>query len=252
MNNLAVQNSSAFLSVARKRIFSEERKKVAGAGVRKRFFSRSGRRVAPFVKIFPDRKSSMFVGKIVGIGTHGGSSAKQQYPTPPPETKTCRPEIHPGCKTSRRLSLNPATSTRGVNRRRRGRGKFSVLPELLSRKSFLSHFSPPTSFPPPLFRPAIRGFRRLRETCSIPGREYDTTGARLVSETPRGRRAQECFLPSASCRLSSHLSLSLLPLFSSNEKRNGGCWLVSSSLSLSPIPLFLFFLLLLRISNASR
>lgn len=48
------------------------------------------------------------------------------------------------------------------------------------------------------------------------------------------------------------ISLSLLPLFSSNEKRNGGCWLVSSSLSLSPIPLFLFFLLLLRISNASR
>lgn len=59
-----------------------------------------------------------------------------------------------------------------------GRGKFSVLPELLSRKSFLSHFSPPTS--PRFFAPPsrFRGFRRLRETCSIPGREYDTTGIR--------------------------------------------------------------------------
>lgn len=106
---------------------------------------------------------------------------------------------------------NPATSTRGVNRRRRG--KFSVLPELLSRKSFLSHFFPPTSFPPPLFRPAIRGFRRLRETCSIPGREYDTTGARLGIRDP-ARKKSTGMLFALGFLSPVFPSLSLLPLFS--------------------------------------
>lgn len=162
-------------------------------------------------------------GKIVGIGTHGGSSAKHNTPPSPFHAKTCRPEISAGCKTSRRLSLNPATSTRGA-RKRRG-GSFLFCRNYFSRKSFLSHFSPlPLPPPPPLLPPLFRsrGFRRLRETCSIPGREYDTTGARLVSETLRGR-AQECFLPSASCRLSSSLSLSLLVLLRTRAR-----WMLAS------------------------
>lgn len=70
--------------------------------------------------------------------------------------------------------------------------EFSVLPELLSRKSFLSHFSPTflvqlpssgsTSFS--LARRCLRERQRLRESCSIPGREYDTnvSSERLTEE----------------------------------------------------------------------
>lgn len=65
---------------------------------------------------------------------------------------------------------------------------------------------------------------------------------RLVSETLRGRRAQECFLPSASCRLSSHLSLPLSLCLPSSSEKNGGCWLVSSSPS--------FFLFRMRAVDA--
>lgn len=134
---------------------------------------------------------------------------------------------------------NPATSTRGVNRRRRG--KFSVLPELLSRKSFLSHFSPPTSFPPPLFRPAIRGFRRLRETCSIPGREYDTTGARLgIRDPARKKSTGMLFALGFLSPVFPSLSLSLASLFFEREEER---WMLASfffSLSLShpSLPLF--------------
>lgn len=79
-------------------------------------------------------------GKIVGIGTHGGSSAKQHNTTSssPPRAETRRPEM-PGCKTSAASLAKPGDVYAEEGERRR---EFSVLPELLSRKSFLSHFSP--------------------------------------------------------------------------------------------------------------
>lgn len=155
------------------------------------------------------------------------------------------PSLHPrenlssrdlaGCKTSRRLSLNPATSTRGAKERKRGGGSF-----LFCRNYFPGRASC-LIFPrrhPPAFSP-----RHLASAASdVFGKLVQFPAAsmtRLVSETLRGRRAQECFLPSASCRLSSHLSLflSLSPFFEREER-----WMLAS----------FFFSLLPLISNASR
>lgn len=120
-----------------------------------------------------------------------------------------------------------------------GRGKFSVLPELLSRKSFLSHFSPPTS--PRFFAPPsrFRGFRRLRETCSIPGREYDTTGIR---DPARKKSTGMLFALGFLSPVFPSLSPSLFLCFPSSSEKNGGCWLVSSSPS--------FFLFRMRAVDA--
>lgn len=155
------------------------------------------------------------------------------------------PSLHPrenlsfrdlaGCKTSRRLSLNPATSTREAKERKRGGGSF-----LFCRNYFPGRASC-LIFPRrhlPAFSP-----RHLASAASdVFGKLVQFPAAsmtRLVSETLRGRRAQECFLPSASCRLSSHLSLSLsLSPFFEREER----WMLAS----------FFFSLLLLISNASR
>lgn len=174
-------------------------------------------------------------GKMVGIGTHGGSSARHNASLHPRENLSSRDLA--GCKTSRRLSLNPATSTRGAKERKRGGGSF-----LFCRNYFPGRASC-LIFPrrhPPAFSP-----RHLASAASdVFGKLVQFPAAsmtRLVSETLRGRRAQECFLPSASCRLSSHLSLSLslslFPFFEREER-----WMLAS----------FFFSLLLLISNASR
>lgn len=200
-------------------------------GVRKRSFFQI--RVAPFVKIFPDRKClgkngwNWYAWRILG---------QAQCPSLHPRENLSSRDLA-GCKTSRRLSLNPATSTRGAKERKRGGGSF-----LFCRNYFPGRASC-LIFPrrhPPAFSP-----RHLASAASdVFGKLVQFPAAsmtRLVSETLRGRRAQECFLPSASCRLSSHLSLSLslslFPFFEREER-----WMLAS----------FFFSLLLLISNASR
>lgn len=140
-------------------------------GVRKRSFFQI--RVAPFVKIFPDRKC---LGKN-GWNWYAWRILGQAQCLPPPTRKLVVQRSGRLQNIAASLAKPGDVYARGEGEEE-GRGKFSVLPELLSRKSFLSHFSPPTS--PRFFAPPsrFRGFRRLRETCSIPGREYDTTGIR--------------------------------------------------------------------------
>lgn len=140
-------------------------------GVRKRSFFQI--RVAPFVKIFPDRKC---LGKN-GWNWYAWRILGQAQCLPPTTRKLVVQRSARLQNIAASLAKPGDVYARGEGEEE-GRGKFSVLPELLSRKSFLSHFSPPTS--PRFFAPPsrFRGFRRLRETCSIPGREYDTTGIR--------------------------------------------------------------------------
>lgn len=142
-------------------------------GVRKRSFFQI--RVAPFVKIFPDRKclgAEKWLELVRMADPRPGT-----MPLPPPTRKLVVQRSGRLQNIAASLAKPGDVYARGEGEEK-GRGKFSVLPELLSRKSFLSHFSPPTS--PRFFAPPsrFRGFRRLRETCSIPGREYDTTGIR--------------------------------------------------------------------------
>lgn len=230
LDNLAVPNSSAFLSLARKGRFSEEGERRRGRRSSKEIFFSDPRRS---IRQDFSRPQMFGGGKMVGIGTHGGSSARHNASLHPRENLSSRDLA--GCKTSRHLSLNPATSTRGAKERKRGGGSF-----LFCRNYFPGRASC-LIFPrrhPPAFSP-----RHLASAASdVFGKLVQFPAAsmtRLVSETLRGRRAQECFLPSASCRLSSHLSLSLsLSPFFEREER----WMLAS----------FFFSLLLLISNASR
>lgn len=230
MDNSAVPNSSAFPSLARKVRFSEEGERRVGRRSSKEIFFSDPRRS---IRQDFSRPQMFEGGKMVGIGTHGGSSARHNASLHPRENLSSRDLA--GCKTSRRLSLNPATSTRGAKERKRGGGSF-----LFCRNYFPGRASC-LIFPrrhPPAFSP-----RHLASAASdVFGKLVQFPAAsmtRLVSETLRGRRAQECFLLSASCRLSFHLSLflSLSPFFEREER-----WMLAS----------FFFSLLLLISNASR
>lgn len=200
-------------------------------GVRKRSFFQI--RVAPFVKIFPDRKC---LGKN-GWNWYAWRILGQAQCLPPPTRKLVVQRSGRLQNIAASLAKPGDVYARGEGEEE-GRGKFSVLPELLSRKSFLSHFSPPTS--PRFFAPPsrFRGFRRLRETCSIPGREYDTTGIRdPARKKSTGMLFALGFLSPVFPSPSLFLSLSLFPFFEREER-----WMLAS----------FFFALLLLISNASR
>lgn len=200
-------------------------------GVRKRSFFQI--RVAPFVKIFPDRKclgAEKWLELVRMADPRPGT-----MPLPPPTRKLVVQRSARLQNIAASLAKPGDVYARG-EAEEEGRGKFSVLPELLSRKSFLSHFSPPTS--PRFFAPPsrFRGFRRLRETCSIPGREYDTTGIRdPARKKSTGMLFALGFLSPVFPSLSPSLSLS--PFFEREER-----WMLAS----------FFFSLLLLISNASR
>lgn len=141
---------------------------------------------------------------------------------PPPPLPLVRKLVVQRCPAAKhrlRPSLNPATSTR---RKGRGGGSFLFCRNYFPGRASCLIFRPAsaaTSSPPNLFnsRPRVWHEEREQYPCSLRG------------------RAQECFLPSASCRLSS-FSLSLRFF----ERESGG-WLASSSSSPSP-----------RVSNASR
>lgn len=218
---MAVPNSSAFLSLARKgRRREKKRKKEFERDLFFRSASLHSSRFFPTANVWGRKNGwNWYAWRILG---------QAQCPSLHPRENLSSRDLA-GCKTSRRLSLNPATSTRGAKERKRGGGSF-----LFCRNYFPGRASC-LIFPrrhPPAFSP-----RHLASAASdVFGKLVQFPAAsmtRLVSETLRGRRAQECFLPSASCRLSSHLSLflSLSPFF---EREERGCWLVSSS------PFFLF------------
>lgn len=199
-------------------------------GVRKRSFFQI--RVAPFVKIFPDRKclgAEKWLELVRMADPRPGT-----MPLPPPTRKLVVQRSARLQNIAASLAKPGDVYARGEGEEE-GRGKFSVLPELLSRKSFLSHFSPPTS--PRFFAPPsrFRGFRRLRETCSIPGREYDTTGIR---DPARKKSTGMLFALGFLSPVFPSLSLCL----PSSSEKNGGCWLVSSSPS--------FFLFRMRAVDA--
>lgn len=147
-------------------------------------------------------------GKIVGIGTHGGSSAKQHNTTSssPPRAETRRPEM-PGCKTSAASLAKPGDVYAEEGERRR---EFSVLPELLSRKSFLSHFSP-----------RFRGDVFASQLVQFPAASM-TRRARAVSVFPAWKSTGMLF---ALGFLSPVFLLSLSLFVSSNERAVDG-WLV--------------------------
>lgn len=212
---------------------SKKGREESEEGVRKRSFFQI--RVAPFVKIFPDRKclrAEKWLELVRMADPRPGT-----MPLPPPTRKLVVQRSGRLQNIAASLAKPGDVYARGEGEEE-GRGKFSVLPELLSRKSFLSHFSPPTS--PRFFAPPsrFRGFRRLRETCSIPGREYDTTGIRdPARKKSTGMLFALGFLSPVFPSPSLFLSLSLFPFFEREER-----WMLAS----------FFFSLLLLISNASR
>lgn len=169
---MAVPNSSAFLSLARKGRFSEEGERRVGRRSSKEIFFSDPRR-----SIRQDFSGPQMFGEKWLELVRMADPRPGTMPLLPPTRKLVVQRSGRLQNIAASLAKPGDVYARGEGEEE-GRGKFSVLPELLSRKSFLSHFSPPTS--PRFFAPPsrFRGFRRLRETCSIPGREYDTTGIR--------------------------------------------------------------------------
>lgn len=94
LDNSAVPNSSAFPSLARKGRFSEEGERRVGRRSSKEIFFSDPRRS---IRQDFSRPQMFGGGKMVGIGTHGGSSARHNAP-PSTHAKTCRPEIWPAAK----------------------------------------------------------------------------------------------------------------------------------------------------------
>lgn len=146
LDNLAVPNSSAFLSLARKGRFSEEGERRVGRRSSKEIFFSDPRR-----SIRQDFSGPQMFGEKWLELVRMADPRPGTMPLLPPTRKLVVQRSGRLQNIAASLAKPGDVYARGEGEEE-GRGKFSVLPELLSRKSFLSHFSPPTS---PLFRPAI-------------------------------------------------------------------------------------------------